>query len=434
MPENLASCKKPSKGGYGLPFASPHNGKPIIEELDNGSKIIGLEHEGIDTGIAIAFPWGARHDQYVPHMLEHIVFQKRRHNKSPCADSRIEELGGFFTGSTEDDKLVFSVLVIHKNLRETLEIIKESLINPPIAERILRKEKRVIEGELQKRVSEPSYYLEILRDKLILGEDHPLYTAPETISGIRSLTAERLREQQRRYLGARNMHIGLVGPDIRDSMQAAKEIMADFPKKGRKIERFGLNKVTRYVKTSRRAGFKDCVASITVPVPGYGLEERYAVEIIANLLAGTVEEYESRARLWQKIRDREGKMYHTGVQHAVYPGLGLLEISLEGILPRHLNTVRQMMEDEMERLCAHTIGDRQLEGARNSLMLNELRSNRGKLEDTASQIVDFVMGGEDPSYESYARGLMNVTPADIISVAKKYFSAERRFIGTVKPA
>src|SRR3989344_6420290 len=254
MPRNLVSCKKSSKGGNGLPFANQHNGKLIIEELDNGAKIIGIEHEGIDTGITIAFPWGARHDQYIPHMLEHIVFQKRRHNKSPCADSRIEELGGFFTGYTEDDKLVFSVLVIHANLRQALEITKESLMNPPITERILRKEKRVIEGELQKRVSEPEYYLEILRDKLILGEDHPLYSCQETIRGIRSLTAERLREQQRRYLGARNMHIGLVGPNIKDSIQAAKEIMIDFPKKGRKIERFRLNEVKRYVRTSRRAG------------------------------------------------------------------------------------------------------------------------------------------------------------------------------------
>lgn len=425
--------KQRRKGKDNFSFAGLQNGVLVTEELDNEAKIIGLEHEGIDTAIAVAFPWGLRHNQYIPHALEHIVFRQRRYSRASAADTRIEELGGFYTGYTGIDKLVFLVRVLHQNLEQTLEIVRESILNSQITDRILRKEKRIIEGELQERLSDPLYYMWVIRDRIILGENHPLYHYPETISGIRALTAEEIRTEKQRYLGARNMHIGLVGPEIKQSVDIAKEIMESLPKKGKKLERFKIPEIKREVRTSRRAGFRDCVLSVTSAVPGYGNQERYAVEIIANLLAATASEYESRARLWSRIRDREGMMYHTGVEHEVYPGAGLLEISVKGILFRHLKNVRSIVESEFERLCKYPVSDRQLDGARDSLILNEARSIE-PLEDTAEKLVELSMGGEDPSYKNYIKGLTKVTPLDIMSVARKYFSPEKLFIGTVRPA
>ncbi len=421
------------KGRDSFSFAGLQNEEPVTEELDNGAKIIGLEHGGIDTAIAVAFPWGLRHNQYIPHALEHIVFRQRRHSRASAADTRIEELGGFYTGYTGIDKLVFLVRVLHQNLEQTLEVVRESILNPQITDRTLRKEKRIIEGELQERLSDPLYYMWVIRDRIILGENHPLYHYPETISGIRALTAEEIRTEKQRYLGARNMQIGLVGPEIRQSVGIAKKIMESLPKKGRKIEKFEIPDIKREIRTSRRIGFHDCVLSVTSAVPGYNNQERFAVEIIANLLAATVNEYESRARLWSRIRDREGMMYHTGVEHEIYPDAGLLEISVKGILPRHLKNVRPIIESEFERLCRYPVGDRQLDGARDSLILNEARSIE-PLEDTAEKLVELSMGGENPSCKTYIRGLRNVTPLDILSVARKYFSPDKLFIGTVRPA
>ncbi len=434
-------CRKQFRRAQRSPLSAPSSpfaqdnlkSNIIIEKLGNGATVVAQEHAGLDTAVVFAFPYGMRDDPYLPHFLEHLVFRSRQYPGSRSADQRIEMLGGCFNGYVSRDSLVLEVKVLNANLHAALGILKESLLEVPLSEEALQMEKRIILGELQDNRSEPTYRLSELRDSLFLGKEHPLYVPPETMPGVKSVTLEQLIHAKRQYLGAKDLYVGLAGPNIKRSLGALKEMLSSFPRRGKKKERFDISAPKGDLRTSRRRGIKDQVMFISFPVPGYGDPERYAMDILTNLLVGTVPEHQSRARIWEKLREKEGLIYSPLVDEELYPGAGLLEISIHGILKGKVKKVQQLVLQEFEKITAYPIGRRQLEGARESIILNAYRK-RDRVDEVAEKMALLAGGGENTSFKAYCKGLSEAGATEALSVAKKYLSPEKLFVVMLEPA
>ncbi len=215
----------------------PNLKDPIVHKLDNGTTLIAQEFSGIDTAIAVVLPYGLVDDVYRPHLLEHLVFRSRSSDDPTTADTQIERLGGVYDGDTTQEKLVFLVRVLDQNKKKAMQIMASSILNPKLSEHDLEREKVVVIGESQIYRSDPRSVLdESVRSLFFSGTD--LHYERETVDGIKSVTLDDLLDVKRRYLGARNLHIGIAGPNIRESIKDAIEVFSEFPKRGGKIHRF----------------------------------------------------------------------------------------------------------------------------------------------------------------------------------------------------
>jgi predicted Zn-dependent peptidase len=404
---------------------------PCVYRLKNETIIAAQEVPGEDVGISIAIPYGLADDIYLPHFIEHLIFRSRTTNLLTNADSLIERLGGYYTGETCLDAIILTAKVRRENLQRALEIIHRSIANPNLEEQAMRIEKRVVIGELLDRKSEANH----LTDEAMyrhLFQGHPLECRTETVEGIKSIRKKQLEDAIKKYFGGRSFHIGIAGENQAKLVRLTTQIFSTTPKGGIKPRVYSRPNGGEKINF-RTYGNSEGVVSIGFIVPGYGNEDRYAMDVLVNILSGGIPEYETRNRLWKTLRDKRGFMYHTFVDHELYPGIGLLNIKVGGIMKHNIYKVRDLVIAEIERLTRRTTPLLEFTAARNSLLLSQYRDNQGYVEDISYNLAASVMAGEDLGYREYERRIMQLEPRDIKEVAQKYIKNQRMFIGIQNP-
>src|SRR3989344_59463 len=273
MKRSLFKQRRRSNETIGSGSAGVLYNKPITRRINNGAVIVGQEMPGIDTAIILAMPFGYSDNPYLPHFLEHLTFRSK------------------FPGSFH------------------------SAMTPAIFDESLNKERRIIAGELRERRSNPNFSLdESLEYALFSNTGISLDT--ETLKGIKDVSAEELKEFRKKYIGAKNLHLAIVGGNVRKSLDYAESIISEFPNKGHKLHRFKLPETYSGIEINiKKGGYETTTIKIGALTPGYGTDEvlydRLCIEAALNILWGSANEYGSRSKLWSVLRDKMGIIYST---------------------------------------------------------------------------------------------------------------------------
>ena len=404
------------------PYTIPRITENIIDhKLSNGARVLLKEQQGVDTSIVLAFPYGLANDLHRSHLIEHIIFRSCKGvGGGYVVDRAIEKLGGYYTGYTTEDCMGLVTKFLARNSRKGLELIFNSLTDYKIDPEVLKKEKIIVHGELQERKSDPEFILDEGQNSALF-KGHPIYAGKETKKGYNEVTVEELEKIKKLHFGAKNLFIGISGPNIQKLLDDVEEIIGNLPSVGTDIHKFGSQKIERQERNYKEYGVKDNVISIAFPTCGFDNRDTYALDIMTNCLTGSCEEYDTRNRLWFNLREKRGIIYHTRLEHIAGLGIGHVDIRSFGTVKKNTETVKRIMIEELERFITEEIPEEEFIAARDSYLLSTYRKNRlNDVEEIAEELALSGIYGADLTYNENARKIMSLTPRDIKRVARKY--------------
>ena len=417
-----------------VPYVRSIDKKLVVEELSNGARISGEEHPGRDVGIVLVFPYGQLDHQYLSHMNEHLLFRNCGHSKEQAIDVRIERLGGFYSGLTDKDSMTLLVKTLSENARSAMRLIRKSMTDLNITEKQLSLEKIIVEGECLENRSDSKNCL-MQSQEIMALRNHPLYMPKELLKNIRELKLKQVIDHKIKYIGAKNLHIGIAGPNAKYLVESAAEIFSKLPNTGNDKHEFKKHKIKRVSRILYNSAANESAVSILIPVAGYESNDQYGIELLSHILTGAGRDYESRSRFWREIRAKRGSMYHTQSFYNPYNGIGLLEFFSYGITQKNSNSVRDIMLDEIAKLTTTLIPDHEFEDVRNSLLLTESRWIENEtIEESAERIAASSFYNLNQSFNPYRKKILSLTPAKVYKVAKKYFDKSNLAIATIKAA
>jgi zinc protease len=147
-------------------------------------------------------------DEGIPHLLEHMLF---RSYGSSGFGSEAGRLNARYNGTTGDETVTYYVTLPAGNLDRGVRLLADLMRAPRFDRKALQSEQRVVRGELERSVSNPTYLLGAMVDRKLWGDAIGRKNAIGNVLTINGATPGRLREIYDRFYIPNNAAVVFTG-------------------------------------------------------------------------------------------------------------------------------------------------------------------------------------------------------------------------------
>ncbi len=420
-----------------LPSAEASLSDRVFEAtLANGMKVIILEdHSAPTTTFQLWYRVGSQDEAWgktgLSHMMEHMMY-KGTGEIGPEEYSRIiQKNGGDDNAFTTQDYTSFFVNISADRLRIPIDLESDRMRNLTLREEDFKVERNVILEE--RRLSTEDDPQEYLYEQLqaiafltssyrwpIIGWQHD----------IEQLTLDDVKMHHRLYYHPGNAFLILAGDLEKDEL--LKEIEKGFgtipkgenplPGKNREIPQNG----ERRIIVKREASLPWLL--IGYHVPNYPDQDSVVLEVIATLLSHGKSSRFYRSLVLEKKLALDVEADHSLLSRDPH----LFFISATATPGSDVRTLEQAIHGEIALLQSETMGDRELEKAKNQIAADFLFA-QDSIFGQAMLLGQFEIVTGWREIDAYLPSVQKVTPEDIRRVAKKYLTEVNRTVGILLP-
>ncbi|MDP1710606.1 MAG: pitrilysin family protein, partial [candidate division WWE3 bacterium] len=280
--------------------------------LKNGVRLITVPMPHLDSvTVMIGVGAGSRCEkkrvQGVAHFAEHMMFKGTKRRPTALAlSSELDSLGASFNAATGEERTVYFVKSAAKNLKASLDILTDIVLNSLFRVEDLEREKGVIIEELRMYKDDPKRWVFNVAGKLIFG-DHPL--GRETIGteeSIRGMKRSDFIDYLQGWYTSTNMVVAVVGKiEESEVVGRVKGILGDYqvcpvPE----IVKFESNQTTAGISIEeRKTDQTHFILGVRAYPRNHPREE--ALQVLTTILGGGMS-----SRLWNEIREKRGLAYY----------------------------------------------------------------------------------------------------------------------------
>ena len=429
LPAQSGPAPKPADDNIRIPFET--------YALPNGLRVV-LAPDATTPTVAVNLWYHVGSKDEAPgrtgfaHLFEHVMFTGSGHIQYGMHDRLTEGVGGGNNGETDNDRTTYYDIV-PSNYLETalwLESDRMGFLLDALDIEKLNAQRDIVKNERRQGVDNQPYgrVSEIL-SATMYPKGHP-YSWP-VIGSMEDLSAaseQDVKDFFRLYYAPNNAVIAIVG-DFQPAQAKAwvNKYFSDIPK-GKPITRAAIAQVT--LEAEQRLVYEDRVQvpRLYVQWPTVGLkhEDRYALEVLGDVLSGSRTAKLTRALVYDK---QVASAASAG--QSSYEAIGEFNLF---ITPRPGNTltdIEALADSVIDQLKKDGPTPQEIQKATAGLELSfvrELESNLGKSDQLASGATFF----DDPGYfqQEYRKTLL-VTPDDVKRVANKYLTKGRIVLSVV---
>ena len=323
-----------------------------------------------------------------------------------------------------DDRGIFSLNVLSKDLDEGLAILREVLTEPAFQEDRLKLRKEQVVAELARRNDSSAGIEARERSVLLYGEGFHA-NRWETKASVESLTQADLFDFHKKWIAPRNMIVSAAG-DFRKADMAAKldALLSNWPFKGEAAP-----PVPKPVKSLDPGAFlvdKDVnQGRISILLPGIQRSDpdEPAAAVMNDILGGGG----FTSRITNRVRSDEGLAY--SARSSLVPGVwypGRFDAAFQSKV-RTAAYASQIVLEEMKGLRDAEVTDEELETAKRALV-DTLPRRFATPVMVVNALADEEFTGRyaaDPTYwATYQARIEKVTKADVQRVAKRLLKPE----------
>ncbi|MBL8797652.1 MAG: insulinase family protein [Planctomycetia bacterium] len=315
--------------------------------LENGIRVVTEEVSGVRSiAFGVLADVGPRQEtpaqSGIAHLIEHLVFQGTGSRSAQQIASLMDLSGGQFGGFTTRDYTCYHATVLDEHRTYALDLLGDLLLNSIFAPGSLEREKEAILHEIALGRDTPQQRVQDLL-KALAWPDHPLGRdiagRPETVQAItredliyffhRHYTPDRLI-----VAAAGNLEHDDVAAQVRDAFW---RLLGD----GERAEQPAPEQ--RGGVMLEAAGVSQAYFAVGIPALPYAHPDRYALYIFNQVLGGGVS-----SRLFRKLREERGLVYHVDADYHAYRDAGMLVVS-GSTAPEQLTQVLGMVLLELWR-------------------------------------------------------------------------------------
>ena len=400
-------------------------------KLSNGIAVITEHMPGLRSVTAgIWVRRGSRHESPelngICHFIEHSVFKGT--NRRSARDIAVESdrLGGNLDAYTTHEMTGFAIKVADRSLPEALDLLADIIANPKFDEGDLRREQKVILEEMKMVEDTPDELLGELFNAAYFPDQplgRPIEGTRETVSSFDHAVTSRFHANE---FAPSRLVVAAAGNINHD--QLVELVAKAFPshdENGFVGDGFEPPKPAAPILIEQKKELEQAHLIIASPWPTARSENRYAASLLASIIGGS-----TSSRLWQQIREDRGLAYSVGAGGSTFSDTGVFTI-YAGTSPEHLNEVVDLSLRELRRIVRESVGNEELKLSKDqaiSSILLGLESSSARAGTLARQEI---IHGRRISPDEIIKKLESVTPDDIQSVAKQYFTTESLSLGAL---
>ncbi|TRO65279.1 M16 family metallopeptidase [Christiangramia sabulilitoris] len=320
--QNVSYKKTPSS--FDRSIEPPYHGKPELNipeiwdaRMPSGMQVMGITNNEVPVvRFSLEMKGGQllenRDKAGVSNMLASMMTKGTAKRTPAELEEAIELLGAEIYVNAGEEKITISGNTLAKNYAETMNLVKEILLEPRWDEKEFELLKQQILSELQEEKGDPNAIAQNEFKKLIYGENSILsynqLGTPETVRGLSIEDLKNYYEENLSPLAATFLAVGAVNKS--EAVNSVKAISANWAPRNIKfpeIPEFELPEKSR-VYFYDVPGAKQSVFAFGAPSLSAKNEDFYPAEVMNYRLGGG----SFASRLTQELR--EGKGYTYGIR------------------------------------------------------------------------------------------------------------------------
>jgi predicted Zn-dependent peptidase len=356
------------------------------------------------------------------HYLEHLLFKGTTRRSSLEISSAIETVGGELNAFTTKEYTCYHAHLLDVDLPLAVDVLTDMVTSSLIAPPDVESERQVVLEEIAMRDDEPDDAVHDLFAEDMWGDSplgRPVLGTQESITSIsRGAVAgwyrRRYRPENVVVAAAGNVDHGQLVRLVRKGFGRAGVLADEIPPAPARVGgtpppvRGGVQLVSRHIEQ----------ANLVLGVPGLSRtdDRRFALGVLNATLGGGMS-----SRLFQEIREKRGLAYSVYSYASQYADAGLVAIYV-GCLPQKVDQVLALCRDEIAKIAADGITERELTRGKGQLRGGLVLG----LEDTSSRMSRLAKAelvyGELPSVADLIASVDAVTLDDVRDVARELLS------------
>ncbi|MDT0676036.1 M16 family metallopeptidase [Autumnicola musiva] len=415
----------------------PYGEKPELIEpeiwktnLPSGLKILGISNTEVPlVKFSLEIPGGLllenKNKVGVSNLLAEII-TKGTANKTPQElEEAIELLGSDIRVNAGDEKITISGSTLAKNYAQTIDLVKEILLEPRWDEQEFKLAKQQVLNQIQRLQADPNSIASNEFRKVIYGKNSILsHNTLGTKTSVEKITLQDLKDYYNNYLSPLSSSFLVVGAlEQQEAVVPLRGLAANWQVKNVEIPELPEPKMPEQsqVYFYNVPGAKQSIFRFGTPALAAGDEEFYLAEVMNYRLGGG----SFASQLTQELR--EGKGYTYGIRSGFYGD------KHKG--PFMISTgVRSNITGDAAKLIKEILETYPESFNRNDLEVTKgymIKSNARKFEtlnsklDMLSEISNY---GLDNNYiKQREKMVQNMTLQDIKNLAEKYVDPDRMY-------
>lgn len=400
------------------------NGLNVILEENHSAPVVAV-NVWVKTGSACE-----QEGEYgLAHVHEHMVFKGTKRRDVGEIARVIEGDGGDINAFTSFDETVYFVAIASRFLPTALDVLSDAMENATFDPDELTKELEVVMEEIRRSEDSPA---RVLSEKVFSTSYsvHP-YKRPVigTKQSVNSFTREGVINFYNKWYSPSNMVLVLVG-DF-NAEEAINQIEDTFGKiKARPVPECVISKEPEQKEIRTFVldkNIQEGYFSLAFHIPDARHEDSAVLDVISNILGGG-----ESSRLYRRIKEENGLVTNVYAYSFTpkHPGLFGVGGTVE---PEKSKEALSEIIKETYRLKYEPVSLEELSRAKINIESNSIYAKE-TMQGQAQKLGYFEVEAGDYKYEDeYLDRISQVSPEDIIRVAKTYFNNQNLNAGILFP-
>ena len=430
---------RPRRGAAGAPAATP-----VREHLPNGLIVIAEERRSAETvALQLAARAGSRDDGAAPGintLTSRVMFQGTSRRPSETELLRAAaRVGGTLTRGTTAELSLFASAMPARAVDVGFDLLADVVLNPLFDEAALARQQQLALQELAQRRSDPGALLaDLFQAAMFAG--HPASTPPlGTAESVAALTRDALLANHARFWGAANLVLTIAGRLApAEALAKAQSSFGALPM-GAPAERRPAGSLGNMVaqgatapaaprpgpQTVRgEAGQQQVQFRLGFRAPALRDRDRYPMTVLNAIMTG------DSGRLFEELRNARGLAYVAGSGYAVLTDAAAW-FAAAGVDPESLEPALEVVRDEIEGLRAAPPDAGEVAARISQIAGAQILADEGNAARASRLAAQEILGAE--STEEFVRRIGEVTPDDVLRVARTYLDLDRALLVVVGP-
>jgi predicted Zn-dependent peptidase len=388
--------------------------------LKNGVRVVTENHpDSVGVSCGLWVDKGTRDEPKnfggISHFLEHLVFKGTKSRTAYQIAKSLESVGGDLNAYTTRESTCFHTLSLRQDLKLSLEILSDLVLNAQFSNKDFEREKQVVMQEILMATDNlEDYIYDYFFERFYGG--HPL--ARPILGTAASLAPLNLRSVMNYYAGtyrSPNLLISCVGHlDHREVVAMVERLFKKTT--WRPAPRF----VPRTTGKSRM--FREVVTKpaeqvhILLGLPSSSFSSSYRFEsfVFNTLLGGGM-----TSRLYQSVRERRGLVYSVFSQIHTFTDTGICLVYAASE-PKNVKSVLKLTMAELEKIRRNGITQRDLNMFRKQVRGNILLGADDVENRMNSVAVNDMVFGEYRSVDKVLEEINQVSVESVNEYIRKY--------------
>jgi zinc protease len=406
--------------------------------LSNGLRVLLFPDPTKQTfTVSITYLVGSKHESYgetgMAHLLEHLVFKGTPRHTNILQE--MTEHGARYNGSTTVDRTNYfeTLTSTEENLRWTLDLEADRMVNSLIAKKDLDSEMTVVRNELEKMENDPiNVIVSRIRSAAYLWHNYGK-TPLGARSDIENVPIDRLQAFYKKYYQPDNAVLLVNGKiDEAKTIELVNEYFGKIPRPARELPKiYTLDPVQdgERVVTLRRVGDTQLIG-VGYHVPSGSHPDAAAVAVLAQILGDA-----SSGRLHKTLVEGK-KAVAVANATSLYGDPSLLIVGAALLREQSLDSARDSLLGVVEETIKNPMTKEEVDRARVQL-LKQIELTLNSSETLGLQLSEWIGMGDWRLLFLHRDRLREVAPEDVQRVATSYLKPSNRtlgfFIPTEKP-